>query len=192
MTADFITVVSGAPRSGTSLMMQMLDAGGMPVLTDGIRSADGDNPLGYYEFEPVKGLARGEAAWVPAAQGKAVKVISALLEYLPPQFRYRVIFMQRRLEEVVASQRRMLSHRGQAPADLSDEQVAQMLQKHLNKVRGWLAQQGNCAVVTVDYNQLVLDPRPQVLAVNQFLGGGLNVESMCAVVNASLYRNRSV
>lgn len=191
MKTDFITVVSGVPRSGTSMMMQMLEAGGMEVFTDRIRSADPDNPLGYFEFEPVKGLAKGNVAWVSLAQGKAVKVISALLEYLPPDYHYKLIFMQRKLDEVVASQRKMLSHRGEPQSEASDAKIAEMLTRHLNKVKNWLALQPNYAIVTVDYNQLVTDPLPQALIVNRLLEGRLDVQRMCAVVNTSLYRNRS-
>lgn len=103
------------------MMMRMLEAGGMPILTDSIRSANQDNPLGYYEFEPVKGLAKGNSAWMPLAQGKAVKIISALLEYLPAGYNYKLVFMHRKMDEVVTSQRRMLSHRGEPQSEASDE-----------------------------------------------------------------------
>ena len=190
MPTDFITVVSGVPRSGTSMMMQMLEAGGMQILTDSIRTANQDNPLGYYEFEPVKGLAKGNSAWMPLAQGKAVKIISALLEYLPAGYNYKLVFMHRKMDEVVASQRRMLSHRGEPQSEASDEKLVEMLE-NLNRVRDWLALQPNYTVATIDYNQLVTDPLPQVLTINQLLGGHLDTDRMCAVVNASLYRNRS-
>src|SRR5262249_30630691 len=105
--APDIIIVSGLPRSGTSLMMQMLDGGGVPVLTDNIRAADTDNPRGYYEFEPVKATKR-DATWLPAARGKAVKMVSQLLYHLPPGETYRVLFLERDLEEVLASQEKML------------------------------------------------------------------------------------
>ncbi|HNY87520.1 MAG TPA: hypothetical protein PKN23_13545, partial [Candidatus Hydrogenedentes bacterium] len=111
-----IVVVSGLPRSGTSMMMRMLAAGGMPLFTDGVRAADSDNPLGYFEHEAVKRL-REDASWVPGAAGKAVKVVSALLPALPEGFQYRVILMRRPLEEVLASQRRMFGRRGAPAAD---------------------------------------------------------------------------
>jgi hypothetical protein len=97
-----IIVVSGLPRSGTSLMMQMLEAGGQTVLVDHVRKADSDNPEGYYEYEAVKDLSKGETVWLAEAQGKAVKVISALLEFLPVEYTYRVIFMRRRIPEILA------------------------------------------------------------------------------------------
>jgi len=106
-----ITVVSGIPRSGTSLMMQMMSAGGMPVLTDGQRSADDNNPRGYFELESVKSLARNQDV-LTQADGKVVKVISSLLPSLPKDFEYRVVFMCRPLEEVVSSQNRMLERLG--------------------------------------------------------------------------------
>jgi hypothetical protein len=191
VTSDFITVVSGVPRSGTSLMMQMLEAGGMPILTDRIRTANDDNPLGYYEYEPVKALSKGQAEWLPLAQGKVVKVITALLEYLPVGYDYRLVMMHRQMDEVVVSQRRMLEHRGEPQTAATDDKLADMLARHLAKVEGWLARQPNFTRVTVDYNQLVADPLPPVLAVNQLLGGRLDTERMCAVVQPSLYRNRS-
>src|ERR1700730_12387191 len=99
-----IVVVSGTPRSGTSMAMKMLDAGGMPTLTDGIRAADESNPKGYYEFERVKELDKnGDIAWLSDARGNAVKIISFLLTFLPESFDYQVIFMDRDLDEVLAS-----------------------------------------------------------------------------------------
>lgn len=191
MTNDFITVVSGVPRSGTSLMMQMLEAGGLPILTDSLRAANTDNPRGYYEYEPVKGLSKGQADWLPLAQGKVVKVISALLEYLPAGYSYRLIFMHRKIDEVVASQRRMLTHRGEPQSPASDDQLAGMLTRHVAKVESWLAGQPNFTVAAIDYNQLVADPLPPILAINRLLGGHLDTERMAAVVQPALYRNRS-
>ena len=123
MTQEPITIVSGLPRSGTSMMMKMLEAGGMPVLTDSWRSADEDNPKGYYEFERVKQI-KTDQAWLPQAQGKVVKMISELLQYLPPIYCYRVIFMRRKLEETLASQRQMLQRRGEPAPVVSDESLA--------------------------------------------------------------------
>jgi hypothetical protein len=185
-----ITIVSGLPRSGTSLMMKMLAAGGLPVLTDGIRQADEDNPEGYYEFERVKALPKGDHAWLAEAQGKAVKVIAALLEYLPPGYTYRVIFMHRRMEEILASQRKMLQRRGEDADRVSDEEMARLFQKHLQRVRAWLATQPNVAVLDVDYNRLLADPWPYAEQINRFLGGGLDVARMVQAVNLNLYRNR--
>src|SRR5262247_1316470 len=114
-----IVVVSGLPRSGTLLMMQMLQVGGMSLLTDALRSVDADNPNGYWEYEPVKRLQQ-DNSWIPKAEGKAVKVISALLQYLPPQHTYKIIFMQRPMQEVLVSQTVMLERRGEQRGKADD------------------------------------------------------------------------
>src|SRR5574342_806932 len=114
--AEFVTVVSGLPRSGTSMMMRMLETGGLPVMTDHIRIPDESNPKCYYEFEQVKQLKEGNTGWISEGKGKVVKIISALLEYLPPGHKYRIVFMQRNMDEILASQREMLLRRGE-PTD---------------------------------------------------------------------------
>src|SRR5512147_2016070 len=138
-----VTIVSGLPRSGTSMMMKLLEAGGLPPLTDNLRTADEDNPKGYYEFERVKQLPKGDVAWLPEAQGKVVKVIAALLPYLPAEYTYRVVFMQRAMPEVLASQRQMLIRRGEDPNKIPDEVMANLFQKHLKQVDTWIASQSN-------------------------------------------------
>ncbi len=185
-----VVVVSGLPRSGTSMMMKMLEAGGMALIIDGIRTADEDNPKGYYEFERVKQLDKGDVAWVAEAQGKAVKVISALLEYLPPDYEYKVLFMNRKMPEVLASQRKMLARRGEK-SEISDEKLAQLLRKHVQQVKRWLTQQPNFEMLDLDYNAMLLDPEPWAEKVNAFLGGGLDVQAMVEVVDPNLYRNRA-
>lgn len=187
----FVVVVSGLPRSGTSLMMAMLAAGGLPPLTDGQRQADVSNPKGYYEYERVKKLPEGDVAWLAEAHNRAVKVISALLQHLPSQHQYRVLFMQRRMEEVLASQRRMLLDQGQMADDADDEQLARAFERHLARVQTWLARQSNMQVLYVNYNALLVDPTPHVAAVNRFLGGWLNEAAMMRVVDPSLYRQRA-
>ena len=189
MSQDFITIVSGLPRSGTSMMMKMLEAGGMEILTDKIREADDDNPQGYYEFERVKKL-KEDQAWLEDARGKAVKVISALLKDLPPGYNYKVIFMRRKLEEVLASQKQMLVRRGEPTDRVSDERLRQLFQKHLQRVAVWLDEQPNFAVIYVDYNEVLDDPVVHVNRINQFLGNTLDVEKMAGVVDKSLYRRR--
>jgi hypothetical protein len=186
----FITVVSGLPRSGTSLMMQMLVAGGMPVLSDHIRTADADNPEGYFEFEAVKDLPKGDFEWLDDAQGKAVKIISALLEHLPDSRQYRVVFMRRRMGEILASQRKMLERRGEPADTLPDDKMASLYARHVTQVEAMLAKRPYMAVLNVDYNALVLDPLPAARNVNDFLGGGLDVSAMANAVNQGLYRNR--
>lgn len=187
---DAVTVVSGLPRSGTSMMMKMLEAGGVPPLTDEIREADRDNPKGYYEFERVKQLDKGDTAWLPQAQGKAVKIISALLQHLPAEYTYYVIFMRRNIEEILASQRRMLINRGEDPDSSDDEQMQQLYEKHLRQVEGWLAEQDNVHVLYVNYNELIEDPVPHCEQIDSFLPRALDVERMINVVDPSLYRQR--
>jgi len=187
----FVTVVSGLPRSGTSLMMKMIEAGGIPVLTDGLRRADEDNPRGYYEFERVKQLPRGDVQWVPEARGKAVKVISALLEHLPPGDEYRVVFMRRRMEEVLASQRQMLVRRGEAADATTDAAMTALFDKHLHRIEAWFAGQPNVRRLDVDYALLMTEPGPRIEALRHFLGPDLDAGAMAAVIDAGLYRQRA-
>jgi hypothetical protein len=186
-----VVVVSGLPRSGTSMMMKVLEAGGLPVLVDGLRAADTDNPEGYYEFERVKELDKGDTAWVADAQGKVVKVISALLEYLPPDYQYRVIFMHRNIEEVLHSQRKMLTHRGEDVEAVNDAEMADLFAKHLAKVKEWLRAQPNFAVLDIDYNAILKDPDSYVRTINQFIDNALDEQAMAKMINPTLYRNRA-
>ena len=188
-TQSPITVVSGLPRSGTSLMMRMLAAGGIPSLTDHERSADEDNPGGYYEFERVKQLEKGDTAWLADMAGKAVKVISMLLRSLPAEYRYNVIFMERDLTEVLASQRKMLVNRHEDTA-ADDAQMTALFTHHLQEIRQWLAAQSNFAVLYVSYSDLLTTSAPVVSQINQFLGGNLNTAAMLDVIDPTLYRNR--
>lgn len=171
-------------------MMKMLAAGGMPLLTDHLRTADADNPEGYFEFEQAKALRTGDAAWLPEAQGKAVKVISALLQHLPAGYTYKVIFMRRRMSEILASQRKMLARRGEPQDAVPDDKLAAIFEKHVRQVCDWLAAQPHIAVLTVDYNALVADPQPAAGQVARFLDADLDVDAMTAAVNPALYRNR--
>jgi Sulfotransferase domain len=185
-----IIVVSGLPRSGTSMMMKMLVAGKIEVLTDNLRAADDDNPEGYFEFERVKKLRDGDFEWLDQAKGKAVKVISALLEFLPPQYRYRVVFMQRRMSEILASQQKMLANRGKANGSVDDETMAAVCQKHLDMVQYWLSQAPNFRVLEVDYNRLLTDPTEDVVRLSQFLNRSVDVQQIQAVIDTKLYRQR--
>ncbi|MGB9301084.1 MAG: sulfotransferase [Anaerolineae bacterium] len=189
MDRDTIIIVSGLPRSGTSLMMSMLEAGGLGVLTDGIRSPDEDNPKGYYEFERVRQIEHDQA-WLEDARGQAVKMVAELLKHLPPEYSYEVVFMQRNLEEILASQRQMLIRRGEPTDKVSDEDLARMFRNHLERVEAWIAERPNVDVAYVSYNDLVADPTAQARRVNQFLGGTLEVEKMVNAIDASLYRQR--
>jgi hypothetical protein len=185
-----IMVVSGLPRSGTSMMMRMLEAGGYVIFTDDIRTPDENNPKGYYEFERVKKLKDGDHSWVIDSKGKVVKVVSALLVHLPHDFQYKIIFMQRDMGEILASQRKML-HRQGNPDSLSDDVLTDLYQKHLNKTTTWLASQPNMDVIYVSYNDLIQNPEDDVSRVSQFLGGILDDQAMLTVIDPTLYRERS-
>jgi len=189
MDEETITVVSGLPRSGTSMMMRMLEAGGLEVLTDELREADADNPKGYYEFERVKQLEH-DKSWLGNAEGKVVKIISQLLYHLPGDATYKVVFMRRNMEELLASQRRMLARRGESD-QLDDRQMAQLFRKHLEQIQGWLDQQPGFDVVYVSYNEVLEDPQEQARKVNRFLGDTLDVDAMVRVVDPDLYRQRA-
>jgi hypothetical protein len=188
MTAA-ITIVSGLPRSGTSLMMQMLQGGGIPIVTDHVRTADTDNPRGYYEFEQVKAIKR-DANWLPATRGKAFKMVSQLLYDLPPGETYHIIFMERDLDEVLLSQEKMLTRLGQTPAPRDAMRRAFLL--HLERLHEWLAGQAKVTVLRVGYRDLVERPREQAERIAAFLGGAVDVERMALAVDPSLYRNRKV
>jgi hypothetical protein len=190
MTVDSsITLVSGLPRSGTSMMMQMLAAGGFPVLTDALRTADADNPRGYYEFEPVK-RTRRDQRWLDEAVGKAVKVVHLLLSELPKDRHYRVILMCRDMQEVVQSQAAMLARAGRQGAALPAARLAEVFARQLREVTAYLAR-GECFdVLEVTFETAVADPRAVARTVDRFLGGGLDRGAMAAVVDPSLYRQR--
>jgi len=184
-----VTIVSGLPRSGTSMIMKMLEAGGIPPLTDDIRTADSDNPKGYYEFERVKKLKDNDTSWLPEAQDKSVKIIAALLTHLPSDYEYRVLFMRRKIEEVLASQAKMLENRGEE-SKVDDATMKDLFNKHLQQVRGWMNSQPNLIYLDLDYNAMIADPSPCVRQINHFLGGDLDEGKMLAVIDTSLYRQR--
>lgn len=183
-----ITIVSGLPRSGTSLMMQMLSAGGMALLTDHERKPDIDNPRGYCEWEPIKKLAE-EPRRIDEAEGKAVKVITQLLMSLPPGRDYKVIFMERPLAEVLASQDEMLKRRGTAVA-VDPAELAAAFRDHMKEVVAWLERRAEIPVCRVGYRKLLADPKTWAAKVRDFLGLGLDAEAMAGQVDPSLYRNR--
>jgi hypothetical protein len=187
---ELITVVSGLPRSGTSMMMKMLEAGGIPPMTDKIRVADTDNPKGYYEFERVKQMDKGDTTWVPEARGKVVKVISALLKYLPSSEEYRIIFVRRNMGEILASQRKMLVNRGEDPDKQDDVQMSMLFEKHLKQVESFLASQTNMQTLYLHYSDILSNPQAQASKIISFLGLELNEKAMTEAVDPKLYRNR--
>ena len=167
-----------------------MELAGIPPLTDHQRSADNDNPRGYYEFERVKKLRQGDKEWLPQTQGKVVKIISALLTYLPSEYSYQVLFMQRSLLEILASQKKMLVNRGEDPEKIKDDEIAQSFKSHLTQVMDWLGKQPNFSTYYVDYNRLLSEPNPEVHEINQFLGGKLEEARMLAAIDPKLYRQR--
>jgi hypothetical protein len=186
-----IVVVSGLPRSGTSMMMRMLEAGGVPVVADGIREADVSNPRGYFELEAVKDLdkAAHDPAWLREARGQAVKVVSFLLTWLPEHYNYQVLFMQRDLDEVIASQQQLLERRGAAGGDDRDATRA-MYTGHLAQVERFLARRACFSTLYVPYRDTVSAPAATAARVADALGRRLDTAAMAAAVDASLYRNR--
>jgi hypothetical protein len=184
-----ITVVSGLPRSGTSLMMQMLDAGGMPVLSDGERKADTDNPKGYLEWERIKQLPK-DPSLIAEAEGKVVKVISQLILSLPMDHEYRVIFMQRPLPEVLKSQDEMLRRRGSADLNTDTSAIEEAFQHHLIEVNKWLAGKANIRVSRVHYHRVLREPKAVAEEVAAFLQTPLDIEAMVRQVDGGLYRHR--
>jgi hypothetical protein len=185
-----IVVVSGLPRSGTSMMMRILAEGGLPVVTDELRRADSDNPNGYFEFETVRQMAEGNVTWLENAPGKAVKIISALLEYLPPKYSYKIIFLERDLHEVLASQHKMLEHRNEKPT-ASDAEIEMQIQQHMSAMKPWLVRQPNMEVMFVNYNTLMKNPEPVCEQISEFIELPLNKNRMLAVPDQHLYRNRT-
>ena len=171
-------------------MMQMLQAGGVPVLADGVRAADEDNPRGYLEYEAVK-RTKTDASWLEDAGGRAVKMVHLLLRDLPEGRRYRVIFMQRDLDEVVASQRVMLDRAGRAGAALPEAQLRSLYERQYDEMRDWLSSRPGFDVLWVNYNALLAAPAPHIAAIDDFLGGDLDTDAMAAVIDPDLYRQRA-
>jgi len=187
-----IVVVSGLPRSGTSMAMKMLAAGGMPILTDGIRTADESNPKGYYEFEAVKDLHKqGDTRWLLDARGKAVKIVSLLLTWLPETHDYKVIFMQRDLREVIASETTMLLKRGQSPERPTEQQTVAVYQQHLDKVHRFLSNRRCFTTMTVNYRDALERSHEAAKRIRHFVGQPLDIEEMARAADPSLYRNRA-
>jgi hypothetical protein len=186
-----IVVVSGLPRSGTSMTMRMLEAGGLGAVADGVRTADEDNPRGYFEDERVKDLEQMEdKGWLKGARGCAIKIISSLLKELPSDNNYRVLFMRRHLQEVLASQRKMLDRRSES-SEMPDEKMIELFRDHLDKVEITLRLRPEFEVIYLDYRSVIDNPREEAERIASFLGGGLDVEAMAGVVEAQLYRNRA-
>lgn len=189
-----ITIVTGLPRSGTSMMMKMLAAGGLPPLCDGERTADSDNPNGYYEFEPVKQTA-SDPSWLNAAPGKAVKMVYSLLYDLPSvppvdeTNEYDVVFMRRDLQEILCSQRRMLQNM-KIDVTVDDERMSRLFAAEIARFQKWLASADHIRSIEINYNDVASGSVEPLHQINSHLGHRLDVAAMSAVVDPSLYRNR--
>ena len=182
-----ITIVSGLPRSGTSLMMQMLQCGGMTVVTDGIRADDVDNPRGYLEWERAKQI-KTDASWLADTRGKVFKMVSQLLYDLPRNEQYAIIFMERDLDEVLSSQEKMLARSGRQAAPRDSLKRAYTL--HLSRLQAWLQRQAQLRVLLVSYHELIGHPAQEAARVCEFLGAQLDGGKMVSAVDTALYRNR--
>lgn len=185
-----IVIVSGLPRSGTSMMMKILTEGGLPAVMDSLRQADEDNPNGYFEIESSKSLKDGDKKWLYEAQGKVVKVISYLLEFLPDDLSYDVIFMEREISEVLASQRKMLQRRNET-STLTDAEMEAQFREHLRAVKYWTARKPNIRIIFVKYSQMVEVPETLCKSIVDFLEIPLDLKAMQLVPIQSLYRNRT-
>jgi hypothetical protein len=187
MSEQPVTIVSGLPRSGTSMMMRVIAAAGIPPLTDELRKADDDNPHGYFEYEPVK-TTKQNPSWLEHARGGVVKMVHLLLPDLPTGYRYRVVMMQRELDEVLASQAKMLARTGRpaAPAETLKRVYASQLQQ----VRKWMDGRPDVSWIEVSYNRMLAAPTEEIARVAEFLGVPEAADRMLAAVDPSLYRNR--
>jgi tetratricopeptide (TPR) repeat protein len=190
---ESLIVVSGLPRSGTSMLMQMLAAGGVPVMSDGLREADEDNPRGYLEYEPVKNLLR-DASWLGAERGKAIKIVAPLLSAVPAGLPCRVIFVERDLEEVLDSQARMIERRGEKISDSPERRALLKAEygKTVARVKAMLGRRAGTRMLSVGYRETVSDPELVAERVNRFLGGGFDVGAMASAVDSALHRNKNL
>ena len=184
-----IIVVSGLPRSGTSLMMKMLVQGGVESLTDNKRKADDDNKGGYFEYELVKKL-KEDNSWLFKAVGKAIKIISFFLYDLPVEYNYKVIFIRRDMDEILASQEQMLVRRGESHNGNDNDEMKGVFLKHIQEVNEWLSTQKNIEILEVSYNKIVEKPDYEVRRVNNFIGGNLDENAMIMSVDKRQYRQR--
>jgi thioredoxin len=187
--SSFITIVSGLPRSGTSLMMRMLNVGGIPALCDEHRTPDADNPNGYYEFESVKSI-QNYGDWIERAVGHSVKMVYNLLEHLPKDREYRVVFMRRQIDEIIQSQRAMLLRNG-IKTEIPDEEIKELFERVLRQFYSWLPSQTHLKLINVSYNELLSRPASTMAQINRHLGYSLDTEAMAQVIDHSLYRNRA-
>lgn len=185
-----IIIVSGLPRSGTSMMMQIMDNGGYDVLTDKLREADNNNPKGYYEYEPVKKL-MVDKSWLPEAKGKTIKIIAQLLPFLPSNFDYKIIFMQREMSEVLQSQQIMLGKEKDVKSRAFPTGLNDAFQKQLKKVEAWIDSQPNVQQLNINYSNVIANPEEEIDNIISFIGKEGDKDAMMKVIDKDLYRNRS-
>jgi Sulfotransferase domain len=190
--SESLIVVTGLPRSGTSMIMQMLAAGGIPVISDGLRAADEDNPRGYLEFEPVKNLLK-DSKWLHEARGKAIKILTPVLSALPRDLSCRVILCERDLDEVLDSQQRMLARRNQgAPA--TPERRSRLKEEYartLARVKAMLTRRPKTVLLVLEHRDVIANPTRTAERLNEFLDGNLDLQQMADAVDPSLHRNRA-
>jgi len=186
-----VVVVSGLPRSGTSMAMKMLEAGGLEVVTDGARTADEDNPKGYFEDDRVLELAKSEdKSWLRNSRGRAVKIISYLLRHLPADNNYKVLFMRRHIDEVLASQAKMLERRGEEQGS-TDDSMREFFETDLWKANYHIKRSAHIEAMDLHYREVLEDPTTHARRIADFLGTDLDVEAMISIVDPNLYRNRA-
>jgi predicted AlkP superfamily phosphohydrolase/phosphomutase/tetratricopeptide (TPR) repeat protein len=180
-----VTIVSGLPRSGTSMMMQMLKAGGLDILTDNLREKDNNNPHGYLEFEKVKSMST-DVSWMGEAVDKTVKIISHQLKYLPTNFNYKIIFMNRDISEVLKSQQKML---GKSAENFSPK-LAETFEVQQFRAISVMRGEPNVELLVVNYTDIIANPEEEIENINAFLGAELDLEKMAGAIDKSLYRNK--
>ena len=188
-STNWITIVSGLPRSGTSMMMRMLEAGGIPALTDELRTPDEDNPNGYYEFEDVKSI-EDYSKWIDRAPGHSVKMVYSLLKNLPTDREYRVLFMRRNVDEILQSQKKMLERKG-ITTDIPDAMMKALFERELRQFYSWIPSQTHLKLVNISYNDLLANPEGTIDQINRHFGESLDTEAMVRLVDPGLYRNRA-
>ncbi len=189
MSQDTITIVSGLPRSGTSMMMEMLEKGGITPLTDKVRRPDEDNPKGYYEYERVKALPE-DTGWLEEAKGRSVKVLGEQIKHVPEGYDYKVVFMERDLDEMIESQTKMLKRKGKDPDDISKEELKKTFKDYRKILKQQIASHPGMDVIYVSYNDMISNPELVIESVSAFFDRKLNTTEMLSVVDEDLYRNR--
>jgi hypothetical protein len=186
-----IIIVSGLPRSGTSMMMQMLQAGGLKILEDKSKEADDNNPNGYFEYELASKLPEGNDSWLEKAENKAVKVVSYYVQHLSPKHEYKVLFMERNIDEIVMSQRAIAIEDGKKVHKKEVKMMADYFNNHIKQTKQWISLQPNFGVLYLSYNSIIKDPNSAVSSINEFLELELDEEKMKKVVDKKLYKHKA-